>query len=445
MIKLYYVRGITRTDTPYFNTLVEQENYFNEKLIGSIDAIYPPHYQNTIQFSNEDLDFNTQCNYISLDFNGKTYYYFIDDMEYLAEDLIRVIITMDTFQTFMFNIDYHNAVIERETIKRWNSDGTINRKYIREKLGTDIMERIEYKNISEEEEADLYYLVGYYVDSDKNYDEDDFGDDFKLTTTLTYNNKYIMDGSTLVIIPMILTPTIINNKSIYFKFDVSYDNFDTNTTSTVSYGGMVNNINSNIKSNPSFYSLCVLRQLPLPIDYSIEETEDKTLYTFRWHQGIKWSGSTPNNSYYLYGITLNGTYNTFVRKKIYEFMYSRPNRVIDKLPNFNYTYIPQLIDENYYSFEFGERMQTTTFPLCKLTRPILTLCRYVDLFTTSRMYWITDKLEYYNEDIYDDKYLTMILNESKEFTLLINDAWRNYLANNVGTLSIGSIMKLIGM
>ena len=165
MLKLYYVRGISETDTPHFNSLVEQEEYFEEKLITTIDAFFPPHYTDRLQFSNDDLDFNSQINYMSLDFNGKTYYYFITDMDYIAEDLISISITMDTIQTFMFNMIFHNARLERETIKRWLPNGDINRNYIRENYSSNIYELQKYTNLQDETDLppNQYGQLGFLV------------------------------------------------------------------------------------------------------------------------------------------------------------------------------------------------------------------------------------------------------------------------------------------
>ena len=57
MIKLYYVRGINRYDTPYFPNITAQEDYFEGKVFSSLDAWYPPHYDNTIRLTSDDISF----------------------------------------------------------------------------------------------------------------------------------------------------------------------------------------------------------------------------------------------------------------------------------------------------------------------------------------------------------------------------------------------------
>ena len=81
-INLYYVEGISRIDTPSFNTkthvgtIQDQHSYFLTKLVKSIDTtFYPPHYHNTIKFDSLDLTINDTVNYLSLDYNNKMYYY----------------------------------------------------------------------------------------------------------------------------------------------------------------------------------------------------------------------------------------------------------------------------------------------------------------------------------------------------------------------------------
>ena len=134
-ITTYWVKGISRIDTPIFATLVDQEHFFSECEPYTIpnNSFYPPHFKNRILLNTSDITFKSQRNYLSLEYDSKTYYYFIDSIEYVSEDVIALNITMDVIQTFMFSINIISAEKERESIKRWVNH-KINRDYIRENV-----------------------------------------------------------------------------------------------------------------------------------------------------------------------------------------------------------------------------------------------------------------------------------------------------------------------
>ena len=90
MIKLYYIPGISREDTPVFDTDLHQSAFFDnidstDKLIIS-DGFYPPHYQNKITLEMQVVNyggFPLRWNYLELTFSNKKFYYFIDKIEYV--------------------------------------------------------------------------------------------------------------------------------------------------------------------------------------------------------------------------------------------------------------------------------------------------------------------------------------------------------------------------
>ena len=88
-IRFYYIDGISEIDTPYFSTLQAQETYFNNHYVSSMDyAFFPPYYTNIIPVGSDDLNFALNVNYLSFEYLGKTYYYFIENFEYVNENLI---------------------------------------------------------------------------------------------------------------------------------------------------------------------------------------------------------------------------------------------------------------------------------------------------------------------------------------------------------------------
>lgn len=148
-ITLYYIEGITRADEPVFDSIDNQVKFFSNHMVSSIDSgFYPPHYQNEIRLQiNDEIDLTKSINYLSLEFGNKVYYYFIDDIEYISEDVISLLVTMDVIQTYMFDIDFINSAIERNTINRKTADGKINRDYIREQVSNGMYVNYEYQLI----------------------------------------------------------------------------------------------------------------------------------------------------------------------------------------------------------------------------------------------------------------------------------------------------------
>ena len=81
MITLMYIVGISRTDTPIFNNITSQEEWFNTNAdnVRKVDTIFPPYYTNRIRLSDDDINFDSTYNYLILTFRNINYYYFIKD------------------------------------------------------------------------------------------------------------------------------------------------------------------------------------------------------------------------------------------------------------------------------------------------------------------------------------------------------------------------------
>lgn len=140
-----FVPGINHIDTPYFSNVTEQIEYFENLFVSKLTtSYYPPHYKNVIKVGVDDVDFTNNVNYAWFTFKGKTYYYFIDNVEYVNEYLINIYITMDYIQTYMFNIRVNNGIIERKFIDRWKyqfNRYVINREYLRENVSGGLFEK----------------------------------------------------------------------------------------------------------------------------------------------------------------------------------------------------------------------------------------------------------------------------------------------------------------
>lgn len=139
-ITLYFVQGISMSDTPLFSTKAKQDEYFEKHIVKTVEtAYYPPYYFNTIKLETEDCDLTTNANYLSIDTGTRRYYYFIGSITYLNEDVYEIGIEMDVIQTYLFDIRINSCQIDRKFIDRYDSNGLINRDYIRENVSNGVM------------------------------------------------------------------------------------------------------------------------------------------------------------------------------------------------------------------------------------------------------------------------------------------------------------------
>ena len=81
-LNFYYIDGISRSDTLYFANEAQRSAFMNEHFVSDVgnEVFYPPHYTNTIKLLTSDIDFESRINYLMFVYNGREYYYFIDNV-----------------------------------------------------------------------------------------------------------------------------------------------------------------------------------------------------------------------------------------------------------------------------------------------------------------------------------------------------------------------------
>lgn len=405
MIKLYYVRGINRYDTPYFPNITAQEDYFEGKVYSSLDAWYPPHYDNTIRLTSEDINFNKQINYLSLEFNGKLYYYFIDDIRYIDEDTLEIDITMDVIQTYMFNIDWINSTVSRRLIDRWEGDA-INRKYLREQLGNGLFDTITYYEIpynyphivlaSAEALGDTTIPATFIYD---NQLINDTTYSYLIIDTLKDNLKYALyTGEKQIGTPYTTREVMKWNDAPKIERAYMFMYYQLGTISETGSGDITKLTLANTYSDKSFVP-------------SLQNGIPRTSYC-----QIDTVIVTPDK----YTITTPFVKNT------------------SATASFHKKYIPQLLDENFMRIKFGERLGYTTYPTSLMVTKSLIGTAINDYKTGNRIF----RLE--QTDSEEDKYMTTCINNTQENVTLINDAFKNYMANNQGQMVMGIAKASIG-
>ena len=407
MIKLYYVRGINRYDTPYFPNITAQEDYFEGKVYSSLDAWYPPHYDNTIRLTSEDINFNKQINYLSLEFNGKLYYYFIDDIRYIDEDTLEIDITMDVIQTYMFNIDWINSTVSRRLIDRWEGDA-INRKYIREQLGNGLFDTITYYEVP-------YNYPHIVLTSAKSLG------DTTIPATFIYDNQLINDTT--------YTYLVIDTFKDNMKYQIYTEGND-------------------LYLGTSYKTKNVMKWNDAP--------EIERAYMFMYYQlgTITETGTGELTKLVLSNSYAGTSFVASLKGGLPRDPYCQIDTVIvtpDKYTittpfvkntsataSFHKKYIPQLLDENFMRIKFGERLGYTTYPTSLMVTKSLIGTAINDYKTGNRIF----KLEQDSNE--KDKYMTTCINNTQENVTLINDAFKTYIANNQGQLVMGIAKASIG-
>lgn len=421
MLSLYYVRGINRLDTPTFTNIARQEAYFSKKLVTQIDSWYPPHYKNTIMFESVDLNFNSKINYLSLTFNDKTYYYFIDDLRYINEELIEVDITMDTIQTYMFDIQVDNLDLIKKSIQRWNVEKPllkhkINRNFIRENVSNGYYDNIEYDEptLINDDNSDYTMNLGWLI------------------VMSTSNELKISDSVTIT--SSVGTPIYIQNKDNNYSQNIFIYllPLTNQNTSFLTINGKTTYSNTAtilpyISSNPEIQSINVIRYNPFKeISYnSLTNAMNINAQTYEIEIAIK-----DENTYYPVLMLHNYQNNDIYELYTFDFILNnKTGQTFDK------KYIPQLLDENYIEYKFGERLNSTGYPLHQLDEPKIKNIFNYDVISNNRIYKILST----TSDI--DKYLTTTISKTIETMATYNDAWKTYQSQHYGSLTTGMALQ----
>lgn len=461
-IKLYYIEGISRIDTPYFATktsqasLSKQEEFFNNNLVTSVElAYYPPHYRNTIKFTDDDLTFNSQINYLSLEYKDKTYYYFIDSIRYVSETLVEIDITMDVIQTYMFNIYISNGIVERKFINR-HVNNKINRNYVRE-------------NVSRNE---FVYSTHTILNSDVN--------EWLVFIPVT---KYLcLKQSTMLYSYDFELPGVSDNvvlESSYVTYIAPFGRYyysgkywqDNATADDIMQGGDASNVNVDIlfafgewsSHNVTvdmficpFNSCYDLQLVPgsqsvLP-SINIDATDtNHTGNFFVYRHNIE----LPNSNYFANyvlapdkrypGIQYSGYDGPIIaqlklRNKVYQI--SIGDFAINTLLNvsFNSRYITQMLDENYIQFTYGSIGTNTSLPLFYLETNSIRAYAAFNPTDGSRIYWVCRET-----DSAYDKYNTVVIDNNILHYDLKNDPWKDYIAANRGRWAAATMNTVVDL
>lgn len=435
-ITLYNIGELNREDTPVFDTIEHQQAFFSEaeRQVVTNNSFYVPKFKDEICLSSDDVDFNSAHTYLSIYFNDKYYYYFIDKVEYVSEDVVKLHISMDVIQTYMFNIKFHNSEITRKSIKRWNGV-QINRDYIRENVSNSI-----FKNSINEvfSQLGMAAYVIHIIPTNQQYwysreAEEPYlpiMETFKGSekTVVDYNSRKYVEAGFFLILPF-RTDKLVGSK----------------------YAGDTGTFQLGITAWDMFRYMCE-RDYVLSIDIiggaylaKLGITYDSSSDTFTCHEAPYtsrfiqiYNGSIPGADVHhpspeCAGFMLLYGANTQFLKNIEHTIDRTPVPFVKNTAKnalFSKNYCPQLMDENYVQVRYGEPSFLTGFPISVSTDTSIVLRRNHDLVNNIRVYSLSLSPT-------TDRYLTTIYATSVQTITLYNNAFQNYTSRNQSTLNAG--------
>lgn len=425
-VTLYYIDGISRENTPYFSSLANQTTYFQNRGTLIADSFYVPHYKDVIKFETDDVAISSKYNYLSILFNDKYYYYFITGVEYISEDVIQVSIEMDTVQTFMFNILYHDGIVERMHIDRWIYDSVaheyhINRDYIRENLSNNVWSEPIYKYISLSE-------LGFFIAQSKVYYKNanevlnnvitfkDSNDDVIYDSSVKYFAPFYRDdsdGSRIQVLHSSVPGT--TSQQIYNQYVALGNLIGDTDVETIMYipFNPFNNVESFIDTsyNPP--------RNAMKITGTMLHVASGAASYFQIYSGT--SSSTSATTV----VDTSVTYKTYGTIKLCP----GPTTAVAWYPELE----TSMVDENYCNYCFGERSYAAGFPLYYTDKTTLYLKYTADISQGSRLYGITD-------DVDDTTFSKSgIVTAPPIFYTKINSTWLNWIAQNRATIPMAAL------
>lgn len=484
MIKLCYVEGINEVDTPWFDTKDEQSAFFDNLVRWSDeDSYYPPYFMNTIRLSSDDISFNssrTKVNYCILDYEDKRYYYFIDSINYVTDELVEITIEMDTIQTYLFDMKVINAVISRMPINRWGDDGIhINRDYVRENISSGNMVKRFKKELPV---SDLKWIVVRTSDrievGDFYYDPNNHNADVKkylqsvntgevryVSVDESKHSSYVTNGGYFYLVPY--GNWVSKSESLFLKFGDTYrllTQIDSKLAKLSSDSRVLSM--SLIPFNP-FPDITLLKtkytqgyitgdvieiqSRSVTINAYVaddDKFEDITLPWFYFGSGTNEQGTFDNNDYFL-SILFPSDKETetsffkdtpYLKIKPIETMetfkdYVSSSKVTTATTLWNPSNVPALLDENYIQLHIGDNSGTTIAPLFYATTPSIRCSEWTTLDGGMAYSFDFDStIENDYGGVIKDMANTALMNDNAITFDLYTDPWKNYQVTHKGSI-----------
>lgn len=398
MITLCFMKGLNKTNVPHYKNEDDRDSYIAKQTpLVRIDGFYPPYYRNVINLTYDDLGgvWNVNYNYCILDFNNKKYYYYISDVAYISEDIVEITIEMDTITTFMFDIKFQNGTIERKFINRWNTDGTINRNYIRENVSNNLFDKPEVQCLNDK-------LSDWIV--------------------VAKCGKYPYEGRSLA------------ESSTNFRTEaLVHDGNDGLYNSPYVYGIFPFVATGTVDNKQVSYNVGAFSTVPDILDMYLIPFNGAKGYANDGHEHITWPGvlamfykTDAQGAIDWYGLTNTLLTNSVCTKDVHMGFYKNKNLGVPYASRFS----PVLLDENYIQVSIGDTQFEATYPLYYAVTPNMRCAYWADLSNGTRYYNIVFK----NKNNYPypayNEFNTIVVNPNILSDDLKNDPWKQYLSAN---------------
>lgn len=428
-INFYYIAGLDRYNIYNFSTSQEMTTFLNSKLITKVNlSFFPPKYTDQIKVEYEDLSLETSVNYLSIVFRGRTYYYFIESIEYVNEDVYIINISLDSIMTYYFDIEFSDGIVERKHIKRWNGN-IINRAYIRENVSNGLFEYNDKSTVTHEKwivvkSTSVYLVASYKAKFD----------------TITTKNGQVHTSCGFFIGPYELNAVDYNVNWL----PPSQDEVD-NYVSTYPYPTILSAMNSDKTIDAYILPFCPVTGMSYSYDlipgtaqreviFNVEKLRDKTDESILPLIGLKEDEIT--------GVSGNPATHGLWHTKYYSTLISlgfTKNTTLGL--SHTYLYEPCLLDENYFRIIAGTNSAYATYPVHTLRLPSITFAYHANIDDASCIYTLYSQVD-------NDIFSNSVIDTNMASISLFNSPWQNYLANiksRVVATSLSAVTSLATM
>lgn len=433
-ITLFSIPGISRFDEPMFTptsgiTAKERQLQFFTRFMRSVpeDGFYVPKFKDTIKLYVNNVNIGNVGNYLSLDFAGRRYYYFIDSITYISEDTYELTISLDVIQTYWYDITFYKFERTRTLIKRW-VNGLINRNYLRENLSEGLFQLHNHK---------VYTSPTSFTDVPSKFYNQDYD---HLTGIIS------MVRTEYPNMPKRSLGNVVGDsysRKIYSSYFISFIpivNNELRNDNIKAYwypftGDPNNPVYENIKPFKGFYDNIsdaeMIRAFYLPFNpiYNFGQFGSQFLVD-------KVNIDPADNMLFINNTSGEDTGASILIVPYTDIQYlgirdtSTPTTAFDPL------LVPAMLDENYVRISFGEANYQATYPLYMATEDRFE-CRYVgNPFSGARYYNIkaASTLAYASSTkLFDDRYLSSVCAAEPLSLDVVTDSWKQYWAYNTGS------------
>lgn len=427
-IRLYSVPGISPTDEPMFDSALDFYGYINQWGYAPDEGFFVPKFKDTITLDVTTFPFTGTANYASIYYASRYYFYFIEDMRYMSEDLVEIDIVMDVIQTYAYDIRFYKYERTRKLINRWISSNIINRSYIRENFSEGLMQ----------------------LERGKTYDS---------------YNKFSNPPLKVTGSPDEISGIIVQVRTNYTDFDTDViAEIEGDAYSRKEYGSYVYSFNPLLNHELDTSDVKVY-QYPLTdpdqpfyllmnpyngLKNNIRDSELVNAYYLPFNPVYNFSHSS--DKYFFDNNAINiGDNMMFISSARSELDTPATIRIVPYYDIISYgftrntspesyfspLYVPAMLDENYIRISFGEGNIQATFPLYMATIDSFT-CTYVgNPFSGARYYRVTAASSpVVGSKLYQDKFLTSVCATNPLALDIVTSSWRDYWAYNKASLGI---------